>query len=395
MSGVRACAVIPVFDHGATVGRIADGASRHVELVIVVDDGSRDGGGDAARRASEIAARGGRRIEVLTLAENRGKGVALATGLRRAAELRFTHAVTLDADGQHRPYDIPALLAASAEDTGAIVVGARDLGAPEVPRGSHVGRWISNYWVLRTTGFDLPDTQSGFRVLPVAAVTALPLRCERYDYEVEILVRAAWAGCPLRSAPIDVVYPPRAERVSHLRPWSDNVRISWTYTRLALRRLLPDAAAWREARAQVRSTLRLRDAMRSVREMARQGTRPSELALAVAAGAFVGASPLWGLHGALTIYVCLRLHLNAIAGFVGSNVSLPFLAPYLVFASVQCGHALFHGAWLRADPATFGLADVPNALGWYLVGWLPVALTLAVVLGTATLVVASVVRRRP
>lgn len=389
----RPCVIVPVFDHAATVGGVVRGAALHAPIVIVVDDGSRDGSGDAARRgAAEASAPA--RVEVLVHAVNSGKGAALLTGLRRAAELGCTHAVTIDADGQHRPDDIPGLLAAARTEPSAVVVGARDLDQPDVPASSRFGRDVSNFWVLRTTGADLPDTQSGFRCYPVAPVLALPLRCRSYDFEVEVLVRAAWAGCALRAAPIRVHYPERALRISHFRAFRDNVRISWTYTRLAARRVLPTRATWRAARRSDRPRVRLRDAMQVVRDLGRQGRRPVELGLAVATGVFIGASPLWGIHGALAVYLCVRLHLNVVAAFLGSNVSLPFIAPYLIFASVQTGHRLLRGEFLDLDPRSLRPEDVPQYLADYAVGSVPIATVLAVVTGLATFCVAWLLRRR-
>jgi glycosyltransferase involved in cell wall biosynthesis len=387
---LRLCAVIPVFDHADTVAEVAREASSHLERVIVVDDGSGDGSGLRA----EAAARDGgelRAIEVLRLPRNEGKGRAILAGLRRAGEHGFTHAVVLDADGQHRPSDIPRLVAAAEEDDRSIVVGARDLRSPNVPPSSRVGRWMSNFWILRTTGADLPDTQCGYRVYPIDTVLGLNLARSRYEFEVEVLVRAAWAGCRLQAVPIDVWYPPRSERVSHFRAVADNLRISWTYTTLALARLLPTRRARSEIRSAPRPKLGLREGIRRLREVSTSGLRSSELALAVGVGAFIGATPLWGLHGILSIYVGARLHLNPIAAFVGSNVSMPLVAPWLVWASVHCGR------WMVRGDSEAASSSVPPAVHDYLleyaIGFGPVAALSALALGTATFVLAAGVAR--
>lgn len=329
-------------------------------------------------------------MEVLRLEANRGKGAALLEGFRRAAGLGFTHAVTLDADGQHLPADIPGFLAEARARPSAILVGERRLEGSGAPRASSVGRWVSNFWTLRTTGFDLPDTQCGFRCYPVAEVLALPLRRRRYDFEVEVLVRGAWAGLELVSVPVGVWYPPREERVSHFRALADNVRISRTYTLLALRRVLPSRAEWRAARARRLPGVRLKETLRVLADLGRAGTRPAEIGLAVATGVFVGSTPLWGLHAILSIYVCARLHLNVLAAFLGSNVSNPFLAPYLIFASVQCGHLLLRGSLVPADPAAFALSRIPEHLLDYVLGSIPVAVVLAVVAGALSAAAARV-----
>jgi glycosyltransferase involved in cell wall biosynthesis len=281
MTVPRTCAIVPRFDHAATVAAVARAAAEYVSRVIVVDDGSTDGGADSARAAAEDAPNGAA-IEVLALPSNQGKGAAVLAGLRRAAELGFGHALVLDADAQHKASDIPRFLDAIAGDPRAIVVGARDLSPAHIPAGSRFGRAVSNFWVRRTTGYDLSDTQCGFRAYPVEAILALPLRGRRYDFEVEVLVRGAWAGLDLREVPIDVWYPAPEQRVSHFRGWADNVAISLTYTRLAARRLWP-AGYRRPPSAQGEST-GLRAAWRRLRALsttwARRFTRLQWLRMA-------------------------------------------------------------------------------------------------------------------
>jgi glycosyltransferase involved in cell wall biosynthesis len=223
--------LVPVFDNVQAVGAVVRGAQAHVPAVLVVDDGSRDGSGDVA--AAEGA-------DVVREPENRGKGAALRRGFRELGARGFTHAVSIDADGQHLPDDIPRLLEAAGAERDAIVVGARDFSSqPHVQRKSAFGRAFSNFWVFVETGVRVEDSQCGLRVYPLEHVTRLALRCDRFDFEVEVLVRGAWAGVPIVSVPVRVHYPPPEERVSHFDLLRDNARISWLNTKLLLRRLLP------------------------------------------------------------------------------------------------------------------------------------------------------------
>lgn len=203
----KPCALIPTYDNPATVAEVVRAAQRHLP-VIVVDDGS---GPEAAELLRSLPG-----IHLRRHPRNRGKGAALRTGFAAAQALGYTHAISLDADGQHYPDDLPDLVQASRQDTGALILGVRDLAAAGAGWGSRFGRWLSNAWLRWAGGPRLPDTQTGFRVYPLDQVAALPLRGERYDLEVEVLARAAWAGLPLRSRPIRVRYFPRAERVSHM-----------------------------------------------------------------------------------------------------------------------------------------------------------------------------------
>ncbi len=227
----RPCVLVPVFDNAQTVGNVVAGARKLGYSVLVVDDGSRDGSGERAHDA------GG---EVVTHSENRGKGAALKTGFREAFSRGFTHAVSIDADGQHFPDDIPLLVEAARASRNALVVGAREWqGDRHVQGKSHFGRSFSNFWVWFETGVRVADSQCGLRVYPLQHVTRLALGRDRFDLEVEVIVRSAWAGLPVLSVPVRVHYPPPEERISHFKLFRDNVRISWLNTALVARRLLP------------------------------------------------------------------------------------------------------------------------------------------------------------
>ena len=223
------CVVLPCLDSAATVGRVVERTRAVLDEVIVVDDGSADG---SARAARAMGAR------VVRHPENRGKGAALLTGFAEALDQGFTHAVTLDADGQHDPADIPKLLAAAAAEPRALVVGARDFDVEHVPGASRFGRSFSNFWVWLETGTRLGDTQSGFRVYPLESVRALDLAPSRFEWEVEVLVRARWAGLPVHEVDVSVHYPPPGERLSHYRGFEDSLLISLLHVRLVPRSLL-------------------------------------------------------------------------------------------------------------------------------------------------------------
>jgi uncharacterized protein (DUF2062 family) len=303
--------------------------------------------------------------------------------------------LTIDADGQHRASDIPALVAAAAANPRAIVVGARDMEGDHIPNAARVGRRVSNFWTHRCTGVDVADTTCGLRVYPVAEVLDLPILTTRYDYEGEVLVRSAWAGLGLVSVPIDVWYPhDRARRVSHYRPWADSLRITAMYVRLGLRRLLPAGGTGRAIRGVRAPKLRVRDTLRHIRGLTTSGVRANELALAIGVGAFVGATPLWGLHAPLTLYVATRWRLNLVAAFLATNVSFPPFAPALVFAEIQVGHLLRAHEWLDLRRDGFATSSAWSHVGDYVVGGFALAAALGIAAGLATLGVGSLLARR-
>lgn len=203
---MRTCAIIPAYRARRTIAPVVVGARRHVGAVIVVDDGSDDGTAEAAREAG---------ADVVRHAGNAGKGEALTTGLGRARELDYDVAVTLDADGQHDPSEIPRVAGGSG-DPRALVLGVRDLHAAGAPRANVLSNSISNFFLSLFIGQTLPDTQCGFRRYPVHATLALGMVGSQYEWEAEVLIRAARAGLPLVSVPITVAYP--KDRVTFFVP---------------------------------------------------------------------------------------------------------------------------------------------------------------------------------
>jgi len=225
----RYCVIIPTYNNSGTVADVVERALKVCPDVIVVNDGSTD------NTEAELC---GINVMVLNHETNMGKGKALKTGLRYAGMNGFTHAVTLDADGQHFPEDIPVLLEASAKHPGDVIVGCRNLTSENMPRGNTFANRFSNFWFRLQTARKLDDTQSGFRVYPLDALHGMGLVTSRYEAELEILVYAAWHGVDVQGVPVRVWYAPEGERVSHFRPFWDFFRISILNTILCFGALL-------------------------------------------------------------------------------------------------------------------------------------------------------------
>ena len=207
------CAVIPTYNNGRTVADVVRGVLRQGLPVLVVDDGSTD---DTAQQLEGLD------IKVLRHERNRGKGRALKTGLEAARAQGYRFALTIDADGQHDPADIPALVAAAGERT--LVVGSRNIAAEGMSSGSTFANRFSNFWFTVQTGRKLPDTQTGYRIYPLADLPSLKLLTSRYEAELTLLVFSAWKNLRLVPVPVRVYYP--EDRVSHFRPFADFFRIS-------------------------------------------------------------------------------------------------------------------------------------------------------------------------
>ncbi|MBQ9470521.1 MAG: glycosyltransferase family 2 protein [Bacteroidales bacterium] len=225
----RTCVLIPTYNHAPTLRAVVEDALRVCPHVIVVDDGSTD---STAQVLQQLV--GNHRVEVVAHQPNRGKGYALRAGLNRAWTLGFEHVVTMDSDGQHLAADIGKLLTASQQHPHALIVGSRSLSHKHMPQGNRIANRLSNFWFAVQTGHRLPDTQTGFRLYPLECMCRLRPLFNRYEAELELLVRAAWRGVELVPVGINVVYPPKGERVSHFKPTIDFVRISLLNTALCV-----------------------------------------------------------------------------------------------------------------------------------------------------------------
>jgi glycosyltransferase involved in cell wall biosynthesis len=205
---------VPAFQAAATVRSVVEGLRRHVPEVIVIDDGSTD-------RTSEEAESGG--AEVLRLPSNGGKGAALRAGLDLVLPTDATHVAFVDADGQHDPADLPALLEAarSGED---FVIGSRIQKSEDIPRVRFRTNEIGSRILTRMTGHDVEDGQSGYRVIAAPVLRRLSLSAKGYSIETEILLKAAPHVRRFRSVPVRAIYNGEP---SHYRPFRDTWTVSW------------------------------------------------------------------------------------------------------------------------------------------------------------------------
>ena len=212
------CMVIPTYNNAGTVRSVVEATLRQCRDVIVVNDGCTDGTADILSSIDGIT--------VVEYGSNRGKGYALKAGFRKALDMGFAYAITLDADGQHYPEDIPLFLEANRQHPGALIVGSRRLEGVDRSKGSAFANKFSNFWFWVQTGQRLDDTQTGYRLYPLKHLHGLSLLTSRYEAELALMVFASWHGVPLVPISVNVYYPPREERVSHFRPGKDFVRIS-------------------------------------------------------------------------------------------------------------------------------------------------------------------------
>ncbi len=230
-SQLQPAIIIPVYNHGEQINKVIRQTQKQGLPIFVVNDGSTDTTSSAIEAVEDIT--------VLHHTVNQGKGAALLTGLAAASETGCNLAITIDGDGQHNPEDIWHLLDAVMDETRCIVIGTRQgmVKGKNVPWTSRFGRKFSNFWVWTSGGPLLEDSQSGFRLYPLPETLELGVKARRYQFEVEVLVKAKQRGITVKEAPVSVVYQAKGERVSHFRPWLDFWRNSTTFSRLIFARI--------------------------------------------------------------------------------------------------------------------------------------------------------------
>lgn len=240
------CAVaVPVYNNEGQAGAVLDELVRYAPLVIAVNDGSTDSTLEILRRAE------GDGVAVISYEKNRGKGYALQKAFEYALGQGFRYLISIDGDGQHYVRDLIWFAEAACQYPDSLIVGSRSLEAENMPRKNSFANRFSNFWFRLQTGRVLGDTQSGYRLYPIERMRGMRFVSSRYEFEVEVLVRAAWAGIPTVAVPIGVYYPPAGKRVTHFRPGMDFMRISLLNAGLCLGALFyyyPKAVACSAAR---------------------------------------------------------------------------------------------------------------------------------------------------
>lgn len=339
--------------------------------LVVINDGSTDATREILSGFSELT--------IDHFSENRGKGEALKYGFKRAEELGFHYAVTIDSDGQHYPDDLEIFLTALEDKKpGAelLLVGDRNMGQKGVPGKSSLGNKFSNFWFLVVTGIQLGDTQSGYRLYPLRVINKTRLLTRKFEMEIEVLVKAAWRKVQVKNIPIKVFYE-EENRVTHFRPFWDITRITLLYIWFVLVSFF-----YIHPRDKYRDFQR-KGFKRFWGENIIKSQEPAhKKAAAIALGVFVGISPFWGLHTLLVFSFAAIFNLNKVVAFLFSNISIPPLIPVIIYASYQAGSLLTgQGIIGELSPASFGSStEVLQGLWLYLVGSLALAGIVAVLL---------------
>ena len=363
------CVLIPTYNNEKTLRRVIDGVLDYTNNIIIVNDGSTDSTLEILKTYPQIS--------VINLPENKGKGNGLKIGFRKAKEMGFDHAITIDSDGQHYPDDISVFVEALLEENQDILlIGNRNMSQDGIPKKSSFGNRFSNFWFWFETGIRLEDTQSGYRLYPLHKIPKKYFT-PKFEFEIEIIVRTAWKHIPVKNVPIKVLYDP-AERVSHFRPFKDFTRISILNTILVTITLL-----YIIPRNFV-NNFKKKSFKRFIKEdvLESEGTNRVK-AFSIALGVFVGFLPFGGYHTLLVISLSVLFKLNKVLAFVASNVSLPPFIPFIIAAALFLGAPFVAGeGHILSQEWNFNL--VKNNLLQYVIGSLILATSMSFILGIAS-----------
>jgi glycosyltransferase involved in cell wall biosynthesis len=374
--------VVPVYNNKATVKDVVKGCCSVLRNVVVVDDGSTDA--DLRALLSDVE------VVVLRHEKNLGKGRAILTAAEYITARGGTWMITIDGDGQHHTEDIKKFLPLLIDEDPAIIIGSRNFDTDNVTGKSRFGRQFANFWLRIETGIYVDDCQSGFRAYPLQYLNQLKFSGAHYDFEAEVLAKAAWAGLALRTVSISVYYPAPDERVSSFRPFLDNLRISHVHAMLVGRRLLPFPHKRLVSVRKDNNPTLLRHPGKFIKMLLKENVTPGGLASAAAGGVFFGALPLLFAHTLVILYVSSRLRLNKVVAVNAQHICMP---PFVPALCIEVGYFLRRGHWLSdISFATVFRQFSDRLLEWFL-GSLIVAPIASVLVGGAVYFVASVFRR--
>jgi uncharacterized protein (DUF2062 family) len=382
-STLRPVVVAPTHNNAATLPDILRRIHDTALAVIIVNDGSTDA------TAGILSAWADEATEncVITLRRNLGKAAALRAGFVEAARAGFTHAITIDTDGQLSPEDIPNLLTRAVSNEKALVLGARDAKAADYPARSRFGRWVSNLLVRLETGREISDSQCGLRIYPLRLVNTIRCGAGHYGFETEIITRAIWAATPILEAPVHCRYFAGPARVSHFKPGLDSLRAMGMHLRLIVRAMNPvhpkqAPPGTGPVHSLPRQFLHWLNPLTAWRQIRHTHGARERFSLGFAVGIFLANWPIYGLQSVLGLFIAKRFRLHPVSVLAGANIAIPPLSALLIAGGIATGHLILHGSLptLESYHLSSGLHAVllPTIMEW-LIGCWPFGAVLAVI----------------
>ncbi len=394
-SNHKICAVIPTYNNCRTIGEVIVGVKKYIKHIIVIDDGSTDDTKDIINTFDSI--------EIITFSKNKGKGAALRSGFKSAISQGFEYAITIDSDGQHYPENIPDFLEQIRENPDSLIIGSRNIEADGMPSKNTFANKFSNFWFWAETNQKLPDTQSGFRLYPIKLYKNTIFFTNKFEFEIEVLVRSAWSNIKIIPIPVKVYYAPEGERITHFRPLPDFTRISVLNTVLVLITLLyilPLKAL---------KYLTENKFTKVVKEQVMlHNENTLKLSTAIGFGMFMGIAPIWGFQMVVAALLAHFFRLNKIIVLTFSNISLPPFIPFIIYLSYEMGGLVMNNPqkfstetieYLKNQILNGGFYEALNEFGYsilqYVIGSLIFGILLGLMATGLSYLIITISKRKP
>jgi glycosyltransferase involved in cell wall biosynthesis len=376
--------VIPVYNNSTTIKQVIEECYKYLDNILVIDDGSTDCDINSTLKCCSA--------KVIKHKFNKGKGAALKTACEYLLEQNADYMITLDGDGQHYPKDIPKFISAIGNNKHTLAIGYRDFEIENVPNSSKFGRSFSNMWVRLETGLKIKDTQSGFRAYPVKYISKIKTLTNTYNFEIEIIVKAAWKGLIIKDVPISVYYPKPEERISSFKPLKDNFKLSLIHTYLIALRLLPISnKKFIKGEDEKVDYSIIFHPIKLLKTLLKEHTSPEDLGLAAFIGTILAVFPIPGFHSVAILYVATRFKLNRVMAF---NIQHLFMPPITPLLCIELGHYIIYQQFLIDISFQTVIMQMPHRILEWIVGSIILAPIFAIITGFTVYFISKIINTR-
>lgn len=381
---LQVCVIIPTYNNENSLATVIADVAEYTDHIIIVNDGSTDNTRSIIESFSFV--------QSISYDKNLGKGWAIRQAFAYAMEKGYQYAITIDSDGQHFAKDLEVFIDKLLTGKNAIIIGARNMDQASVPGGSNFGNRVSNFWFRVETGIDLPDTQSGYRLYPLNPIKKMYFFTRKYEFEIEVLVRAAWKGVKILSVPVTVYYASKEERVSHFRPYKDFFRISVLNTILVLITFL-----YIKPRNFLHSIFIKKNLKQLLNDHLYNPHHSAQLkAASVGFGIFMGIIPIWGFQLVSAIFLAILFKLNKPLVIVAANISIPPMIPVVIFASYKTGSFwMGNNAMQIYFSSSITLDSIKKNLQQYIYGSITLAILAGIFFGLLTFILLKLFKNKP
>ena len=378
---LKVCVLVPTYNNEGTLENVLTDILHYTDQVIVVNDGSTDRTGEILKTFPQL--------HPISYSRNKGKGWALRRGFKKALERGFDYVISIDSDGQHFAEDLPKFLIKLEQSPNCLIIGARNMGQAGIPGKSSFGNKFSNFWYRLETGYKMKDTQSGYRLYPIRELQKMKFFTRKFEFEIEVIVRAAWMGIHITSVPIRIFYEQKSKRISHFRPFRDVARITLLNTVFVLITLL-----YIKPRDFFRNLFR----KNFVKRLRTHLFRPTESdlikAVSIGFGVFMGIAPIWGFQLLTAITLAILFRLNKALVIIAANISIPPMIPIILYLSHTAGKL-----WMGTNAVgisfkrSITLQDVLTSSTQYILGAVTLASMAGLLFGFITFLLLKVLKK--